>query len=191
MNLYVIRHGQTDWNVSGLYQGHTDIPLNSNGIKQASMLGKKLENINFDIVLSSPLSRAYDTAKICLSGRDIPIVIDNNLIERSFGKLEGFSPDNFVDCSNDLLLDYSKNYSGYNVEPIHNLFKRVYSFLDDLLIKYSNKTILLATHNSITIAIECYFNGISENAKLIDLALKNGEYRHYVIKESGNNDEKI
>lgn len=189
MDLYVIRHGQTAWNVFGLYQGHTDIPLNSTGIKQASILYEKFKNINFDIVLSSPLSRAYDTARICLSDRDIPIQIDNSLIERSFGKLEGFSPSDFADCSNDLLLDYSKNYSGYDVEPIHDLFKRVHSFLDNLLLKYPNKCILLATHNAITIAIECYFNNISKNTKLIDLALKNGEYRHYVIKESDKNEK--
>ena len=181
MNLYVIRHGQTDWNVAGLYQGHTNIPLNSTGIGQASVLYEKLKNINFDIVLSSPLSRAYDTAKICLSDRNISIQIDNSLIERSFGDLEGFSPSDFADCNNDLLLDYSINYSGHNVEPIQDLFKRVHSFLDDLLLKYPNKSVLLATHNAITIAIECYFNNISKNTKLIDLALKNGEYRHYVL----------
>lgn len=189
MNLYVIRHGQTDWNVSGLYQGHTDIPLNSTGIKQASILYEKLKDINFDIVLSSPLSRAYDTAKICLSDRNIPIIIDNNLIERSFGELEGFSSANFTDCNNDLLLDYSQNYSGHNVETIHDLFKRVHSFLDDLLVKYADKNILLATHNAVTIAIECYFNGIPEKTKLIDLALRNGEYKHYFIEESDNNEK--
>ena len=179
MAIYVIRHGQTNWNISGLYQGHTDIPLNETGIMQANILKKKLKDIHFDAVFSSPLSRAYDTAKICLSNRNINITIDDNLIERYFGDLEGHNSSEFTDCTNDLLLNYSMNYSDYNVEPIHDLFKRVYSFLDNIIQTYKNKNVLLVTHSAITIAIDCYFNGISQNTKLINLSLNNGEYREY------------
>lgn len=185
MNIYVIRHGQTDWNVAGLYQGHSDIPLNNNGITQASILNETLKDIHFDAVFSSPLSRAYNTAKICLSNRNIPIIINNNLIERSFGELEGHSSSEFNDCSNDLLLDYSQNYSNYKIEPIRDLFKRVFAFLDSLIETYKYKNVLLVTHSAITIAIECYFNGIPKDTKLIDLALGNGKYRNYhTVKET-------
>ena len=48
MNLYVVRHGQTDWNIKGILQGSTDIPLNDTGIQQAEQLSKTLENIDFN-----------------------------------------------------------------------------------------------------------------------------------------------
>lgn len=179
MSIYVVRHGQTDWNVKGLYQGHTDIPLNSTGIMQASNLKENLKGIHFDIVFSSPLSRAYNTAKICLSTKTPSIVIDDSLIERSFGDLEGQSPSKFTDCNNDLLLDYSKNYSTHNVEPIQTVFRRVYHFLDHLLENYTHKNVLLVTHSAIVIAIECYFHGIPKDNKLINLAFDNCQYKSY------------
>ena len=62
--IYIVRHGQTDWNVEGRNQGRTDIELNETGIKQAEEIAKKLEGKKFDMVFSSPLKRAYKTAQI-------------------------------------------------------------------------------------------------------------------------------
>ena len=62
--IYIVRHGETDWNILKKLTGQTDIPLNLNGIKQAKEVREKLKNIKFDYVFSSPLKRAYETAKI-------------------------------------------------------------------------------------------------------------------------------
>lgn len=84
--IYIVRHGQTDWNVEGKYQGRIDIELNVNGINQAKQISEKLKDIKFDKIFSSPLKRALQTA-IIISGGDI--IIDDRLIERSNGELEG------------------------------------------------------------------------------------------------------
>ena len=84
--IYVVRHGQTDWNIEHRIQGHQDIPLNDKGVEEANFLKDELSDIDFDLVFSSPLKRAYKTAEIITKK---PIRIDDRLIERYNGKLEG------------------------------------------------------------------------------------------------------
>ena len=84
--IYIVRHGKTDWNKEGRYQGHIDIELNSTGEEQAQKLYEKLKDIKFDKVFSSPLKRAYKTAQIITNQK---ITKDMRLIERYNGELEG------------------------------------------------------------------------------------------------------
>ena len=63
-NLYIVRHGQTDWNVRQLRQGRTDIELNETGIEQAMELRDKLKSVKIDVCYASPLKRAMKTAQI-------------------------------------------------------------------------------------------------------------------------------
>lgn len=93
MELYIVRHGQTDWNADGLLQGRSDTRLNQNGIDAAKTLGAKLRGVRFDKIFCSPLQRAFQTA--CLirgelgAREEIPIIKDERLIEISFGEGEG------------------------------------------------------------------------------------------------------
>ena len=66
MKIYIIRHGQTEWNKSGRLQGQTDIALNENGKELAVKVGYALKEISFDRVISSPLARAVETAQLVL-----------------------------------------------------------------------------------------------------------------------------
>ena len=106
MELYIIRHGKTDWNKECRFQGAQDIPLNEEGREAARKLGQHLEGIHFDAVFSSPLSRAYETAcilsrSLCfdkLSNRGENGVQKNNLLtEISFGEFEGLPFDQWMD----------------------------------------------------------------------------------------------
>lgn len=89
MQLYIIRHGQTVWNAAGKLQGRTDIELNQNGIDAAVALGRRLKDVHFDKIFSSPLKRAVHTARLIRGERDIPIETDERLIEMSFGIGDG------------------------------------------------------------------------------------------------------
>ena len=89
MELYLIRHGLTVWNAAGKLQGNTDIELNEQGREAAGQLGIQLDNVSFDIIYSSPLIRAYETACLIRGNRNIPIVRDKRLRELSFGEKEG------------------------------------------------------------------------------------------------------
>ena len=81
MAIYYTRHGQTDWNLDYKIQGRKDISLNETGRKEAEELRIKIQDIPLDIIYSSPLKRAYETAEIARGDRDIPLLTDNRLAE--------------------------------------------------------------------------------------------------------------
>lgn len=166
MEIYVLRHGQTDYNVQGKFQGQIDTKLNEKGLKQVKQAYEKLKNTQFDLVVSSPLDRAVQTAKI-VRKKD-KIILENRLIERSFGKLEGqFSIPNYEE-----MIDY------YNIETMNSLFYRVYSFLDEIK-NYNYNKILLVTHEGVAQIIQCYFEGIPDKDMQLKYRLNNGEYKIY------------
>lgn len=89
MKLYLVRHGETDWNRVRRLQGAADIPLNAYGRELAAITAKALEDVPFDRVFCSPLSRARETAEILTGDRDLSIQTDERLKEISFGVGEG------------------------------------------------------------------------------------------------------
>ena len=161
--IYLVRHGQTDWNIEGRNQGHTDIELNSAGIEQAAQLAQQLKNIDFDYVFSSPLKRAAKTARIIHSGE---IIYDSRIIERYNGELEGRT--NTSD-----LIDFSDpNDIRYGVEPLLIFRKRITDFWDEIISNYVDKNILIVTHAGVVIYSQAYFKGEPED----------GNYRNYKIR---------
>jgi broad specificity phosphatase PhoE len=85
--VYLVRHGETEWSISGQHTGSTDIPLTDNGREVARELGRKLEGGEFAAVWSSPMSRAIDTAR--LAGFEHVVRIDDRLKEWDYGECEG------------------------------------------------------------------------------------------------------
>ena len=92
--LYLVRHGETDWNLERRIQGSTDIPLNDTGRAQAATTGRLLARRQWDAVISSPLSRAYETGSIIAAevGLPAPTTLDS-LVERHYGEAEGLDYD--------------------------------------------------------------------------------------------------
>lgn len=89
MKLYLIRHGETDWNKEFKIQGSSDIELNEYGRELAFITREGLRHIPFDIAYTSPLKRAKETAEIILGGRNIPLYEDKRVQEACFGSFEG------------------------------------------------------------------------------------------------------
>jgi uncharacterized phosphatase len=88
--LYLVRHGETDWNSQRRIQGTTDIPLNDTGRGQAARTGGLLARREWDAVIASPLSRAYETASIIAAELELPVpTTDERLVERNYGEAEG------------------------------------------------------------------------------------------------------
>jgi broad specificity phosphatase PhoE len=86
-----LRHGVTDWNAQGLFQGRTDVPLNDEGISQAHAAADRLRKLSFDRVVASPLVRALKTAEIIAAAAGKQLDVDDGIIECDFGSLEGTS----------------------------------------------------------------------------------------------------
>lgn len=160
MRLYIIRHGETRWNVEGRLQGQTDIELNENGVRLARVTAEKMKDINFDLGISSPLSRALKTAEIVLEGRGLPILTDKRLEELSFGSWEGLGchKNNYEipsDHFDDFYLKPMEFVPGEGGETIPQLCRRTKEFYEELIgnPKYHDMTILLATHGCTTRAL--------------------------------------
>jgi probable phosphoglycerate mutase len=90
--VYAARHGETDWNALGRWQGHTDVPLNDAGRAQAAALGERLRAARIAAIVTSDLSRARETAEIVARIIDAPLAwLDPDLRERRFGVFEGLT----------------------------------------------------------------------------------------------------
>src|SRR4249920_2495819 len=90
MALWLVRHGETEWSISGQHTGSTDIPLTPEGRLQASAIGKLLAGRRFDHVFSSPMLRAHETAR--LAGFGDRIRLHEGLLEYDYGEFEGLTP---------------------------------------------------------------------------------------------------
>lgn len=162
MKIFVTRHGQTDWNVVEKIQGHTDIELNDIGRKQAEETGKLIKNETIDLIITSPLKRAKETAQIINSFFNVTILEDNRIIERCFGENEGLTKSEIRKLKEIIpevedVWNYNKNVEFNGIESIQNFFNRIYKFLDDITKKYENKNILIVTHGGVSVPIKCYF----------------------------------
>jgi len=180
MKLYVIRHGQTDWNLAKRIQGMTDIELNETGLAQAEEAKEKLKEYPIDLILCSPLKRAMKTAQIINCEKKVDIVCDSRLVERGYGEIEGKE---FEALDLKTFFDLNLNLKTSGVEPIKTLMDRVSSVLDEIKETYKGKNILLVTHGGTIRAINAYFNGIPEDNVLPKMGYGNCEVREYEYSE--------
>ena len=162
MKILITRHGQTDWNVLGKIQGQTDIELNDNGRQQAKETGELIKNENIDIIITSPLKRAKQTAEIINENFNVTIIEDNRLMERNFGKSEGLTKDDRrklkeINPEVNDVWNYNKNIDFNGMETMQDFCNRIYKFLDEIINKYRYKNILIVTHGGVSVPIKCYF----------------------------------
>jgi broad specificity phosphatase PhoE len=146
--VYLVRHALTEMNVAGKFSGTVDTKLTDEGIAQAQQTGKEIKKagIMFDLIICSPLSRTYDTAKQIATAIDYPIEDikkDDLLIERNFGELEGTYGKDF--WSNHNFSDLDKVNGAETTDQLGKRAKRILLEIDRL--KANN--ILLVTHGAI------------------------------------------
>lgn len=115
VEFYIFRHGETDWNAQRKFQGHTDIPLNENGQKQAQTLIDKISRINPEICLSSDLIRAVETAKIAFDKKKIDYVYSPLLRETHLGDVEGMHVDQIISQFGEEMLLQWRSVSAENL----------------------------------------------------------------------------
>lgn len=160
-DVYVVRHGETDWNIVGRIQGHTDIPLNDLGLQQAHMLKEKLKGIEFSGAFSSNLSRAHTTAEILLEKRQLPISVSPALRERSFASWEGQLFKDFEAwCHKEKpVISFSsiQHYLSHkvhdNIESIAETYQRVCGYVLSQIQNYYGSKVLVVTHGGVMRAI--------------------------------------
>lgn len=174
MKVYIVRHGQVPHNALNQYNT-TDEDLTELGIQQAEELKDKIKNMNFDIIISSPLNRAKHTANI-INLNNLKIIYDDRIIERSCGDLSG-KP---LEVTNrEEYWNYYTTIQYGTSENIKLFFKRVYNFLDELKNK-DYKSVLIVAHSGVSKAFSGYFDGINDG-KFLNRGLKNCEIKEYEL----------
>lgn len=161
MLLYIIRHGETDLNFQGKLQGRVDEPLNENGRKLAEVTGEALKDVPFDLIISSPLSRALETGVLAAApagreqGKEIPVITDDRIQEIDWGSWDlcGILPEDFT------LPVGKEEYIKLHTDTFHftwpedgetvwDVMKRTGEFYQELIHNpdYQDKTIMISTH---------------------------------------------
>jgi uncharacterized phosphatase len=164
MAIYLIRHGETDWNRQGRLQGLEDIELNETGIRQAGQCAEAFKNISVDSILTSPLKRAKQTADIIAQYMGLAAVVQEDLTERDFGRLSGLTPqerERFLELGEDPLLESKETLT-------KRLMRVLNTFTDDVRQK---NTILVSHGASINMLLSVLSDGRIGTGKTI---LKNG-----------------
>ena len=153
--IYIIRHGQTEWNIEHRTQGQTDIALNTNGIKQAELITQKISNLKIDSIISSDLKRAYMTAQIINKNFHKAIETDKRLREFCFGTLEGITRDKITQ---ETWEKFNENPKQFNAETKEEIFNRIKSFIKDMKSEIKNKKVLVVTHGGPIRMIKYYLD---------------------------------
>lgn len=176
MLICLVRHGQTNWNKRTLIQGLTDNPLNEVGISQAKKVAQYLQenDPDWDIFISSPLIRAVETAKVVKEGLNFKgeITIEQSLIERNFGELEGLT----LDSSTYDIIDKEETQG---LESKLELETRSMNALIDLEKKYKGKKVIAFSHAQF---IKSIITQLDEKFNFRSL-LKNSSMNYFEVKD--------
>ncbi len=174
MKLYYTRHGQSKWNLERRLCGRIDIELTEKGLEQARELAKKASGLGLDLIISSPLKRARDTAEEVSKSCGAPVITDDRLLEMNYGIFEGtdFYGEEFRKVNNQIAMRFPNGESRLDAAC------RVYGFLDEIKVKYADKTVLLVAHGGISKLVNAYFEDMT-NDEFFNYILPNCELKEY------------
>ena len=183
--IYLVRHGETEWNNKKLIQGHSDIPLNVKGELQSKQLGEKLKDIHFEAVFSSDLIRAIRTAEIIMLEKKLAVITTNTLRERMFGRFEGKHIDELRKILGELILfskERQKKLFGLNdIENDEEVIGRFIPFIREVAVAYQGKSVLMVSHGGL---IRAFLDRIGfKMPKYSEKPMKNAGY--LIIESDG------
>ncbi len=166
--IYLIRHAQTEWNRAGIAQGQMDSPLTPEGIDKTKMLSPGIKEIDPDVVFSSDLGRAVNTAEFLTCDIDKEIFYEKGLREMDFGVFSGKSWNYIENEMSDLHKLFASGDPDFIIpggESHNQFFQRVISCLKDIAEKNIGKKILIVTHGGSLNNILSFVSGISSSEK--------------------------
>lgn len=176
MKLYVARHGETQWNAENKICGRTDLPLTEKGHQQAQQLAEKTSQLELDMIVSSPMLRARQTAEPTAKALGLPILTDERLIEQDYGIYEGMDRQTPGFLANKR--QFACKYPGG--ESMMQLAYRVYGLLEELKEQHPEKRILLVCHGGICRVIRTYFEDMT-NEDYFRYSEENAAIREYEL----------
>jgi alpha-ribazole phosphatase len=162
--LYLVRHGQTDWNREGRYQGQSDVPLNAAGLQQAADLAEKLNGQHFEAVYSSDLKRAHRTAEILAEHLGLHVRSDPRLREIDQGEWEGV-------LYSEIVRRYENEMTQRKNNPIHarppggetvaEVSRRAVQAADDIAQLHPHGPVIVVAHGLTLAVLACLAEGVA------------------------------
>ena len=147
--VYLIRHGQTDWNIERKYQGQKDIPLNNNGKTQAFLVAERLsQEIQIDAIYSSDLMRARETAEEIAKRFNLEVRIHHGLRERNFGLLEGKKIEEIIQQHPGIHMGNIETIGSFDIEPFQLVKNRIYMASMELVKRHIGESIVIVSHGA-------------------------------------------
>ncbi len=151
MRLIIIRHGESEWNRIGRYQGQADAPLSELGTRQASALANRLRNEPIDAIFTSPLQRARSTAEaVAQHHAATPFTVEPALLEIDHGDWQGMLTDEVIARYGPGLAEWRLHPTRAqmpNGESFSNILKRVLDLKERLCADYAERNVLVSTHD--------------------------------------------
>jgi len=197
LKLYLVRHGESAWNVKHLYTGRTDVPLSELGERQAERLGDKLSTWDIQAIYASPLQRAQQTARPAAELKGLPLRLDSRLEEIHHGAWEG-NPANVI------REQFADEYLVWRTQPhrvkmpdgesLEDVALRVASLLQDILSEHADGNIVIVSHDavlrvivmqSLLMGLEYFWRWRFDNAALSMLErLEDGHFRLALLNDA-------
>jgi len=166
VKIIFVRHGQTTWNDLGIYQGHTDIPLNQTGLEQAVKAGRRLKNENVKAVYASDLLRAKQTAEIIAKEHNLSVVTMPEFREINFGIWEGKSYKDINELYPEMLKIWLTEPEKLRIpegETFPEMLTRAWRGLTKLLAIHKDETVVIVSHGGTISALLCHILDMSLN----------------------------
>lgn len=165
--LILIRHGETDWNVEGRYQGQADPPLNARGETQARRLAEELRGVGLDVLYTSPLRRALRTARVIAERLRLPLHTEPRLMEIHLGEWQEL-------LWTEIAKQYPDLFRRWQTEPweVHppggetltEVQARVYTAVDEILARHPDQCVGLVTHRLPIALLKIRYQGLDPDA---------------------------
>jgi alpha-ribazole phosphatase len=161
---YLLRHGETEWNAQNRFCGRTDVPLSDAGRRQAHRLGERLKSMPIEVLYSSPLKRALETARVISGITGLKPTVDERLAEINYGQWEGKTLE-------EILKDDPAVFRAWSADPGRvapaggesgiEAQQRVVPFLDELARKHRGQHVAVVFHKTVCRLAVCHFLGMS------------------------------
>jgi broad specificity phosphatase PhoE len=163
--IILLRHGETEWNVSEIFRGRIDIELNETGIKQAELVADYLSELKIDAIYSSPLKRALKTAQIIAGYHKLEVTIAPGLIDFDYGQWQGLSHQEVTDKYKELYptwLDHPEQVRMPAGESLDDVRKRAMGVINDIVARY-RRTVVLVSHRVVNKVLICALLGLDNS----------------------------
>lgn len=162
LKIYLVRHGQTEFNIQNRMQGRIDSPLTEKGRRDAEALGKYLSDVDFELVIASPSKRAQVTAELICKGRDISVQVEPDIREINMGSWEGRTKDEIIKAypvEGEIFYNKPHLYKPLEGDSYYDVQERAVGAVKRFTELYKDGNILIVTHTVVIRAIIAYFKG--------------------------------